>query len=223
MENAGFPASANSAFSWAIRMNWASRSGLWPPSRTLAILCSANPSSSNQSRTTGGLTGVPMSVTASAIRRGERSVHNTSSSSGSPAVLTSSTDFRFCSSSGSDSTFFSTSPRTPHPSLGGIFRQQPKFDSSTHDSPCRALQDASDVLDTTATQPGGFKGREPSLVLLGQCFPKPPHPLFDIRLVPLLKYKSHPWPPGPYRSEPLILKLPPKLLHYANRWFRASH
>jgi hypothetical protein len=107
MENTGLPAVRYLAFSLPIRRNWVSRSGLCPPARTFSILCRPNFCDSIQSCTTGGLTGVPMYVAASAICRGERSVHSTSFSSGSPAIRTSSIAFRFCSSSGSDSIFFS--------------------------------------------------------------------------------------------------------------------
>ena len=180
-ENTGLPAAKYSAFSSAIRRNWASRSGLCPPAKTFSILCRASFCSSIQSCTTGGLTGVPMSVTASAICRGERSVHSTSFSSGSPAVRTSSTDFRFCSSSGSDSIFFfdrhpdaAPVPRQDRWATGRV-RSAPAFDG-----PRRTSQHLGDVLDPAVSQARRFQRGKPPPILLRQRLTKRPHPFLDI-------------------------------------------
>jgi hypothetical protein len=143
-ENTGLPAAKYLAFSLAIRRNCVSRSGLRPPSRTFSILCRPIFCSSIQSWTTGGLTGVPMSVAASAICRGERSVHSTSFSSGSPAVRTSRIAFRFCARSGSDSIFFfdrhpdaAPAPQRGRPATGRVLRLRARWSESNIPEPRR--------------------------------------------------------------------------------------
>ena len=171
------------------------RSGLWPPSKTFSILCNASFCSSIQSCTTGGLTGVPKSLTASAICRGERSVHSTSGSSGSPAVRTSRTDFRFRSSSGSDSTLFFDR----HPDAARVPRQGPQAIG-----PVRPSRARWSVSNTPRPWPHTRSHRGPVDSLparrtVADPFPttsaRTPASASHARLIALLKYESHPWPP----------------------------
>ncbi len=193
-ENTGSPAAKYLAFSSAMRRNWASRSGLCPPAKTLAILCRPNFCSFIQSRTTGGLTGVPMSVTVSASCRDERSVHSTPASSGLPAVRTSSTDFKFSTSSGWVSTiFFSPAANSSHSSRCRIVWQPVQLGQSAFNGSLRASEHLGHILDPAMPQPPSLDGSIPSSIFLGQRLIKGPNLFHHFRIVLQLKYEGHPW------------------------------
>ena len=180
-----------------IRWNWVSRSGLWPPAKSLRIWCRASFCSSIQSCTTGALTGVPA---RSPSRQSPAARGRSTGRSPGPdpsAVRTFRTAFRFSSSCGSDWIFFSTSSRTPHAPCGGIVGQLVEFVGyPARWSAAERPKIFGHVLDPAMSQPRRFQRGKPSSILLRQTFRDTLVSVLDLRLVPLLKDKCHPWPPS---------------------------
>jgi hypothetical protein len=81
-----------------------------------------------QCRITSAQTGVPIFVMVADNRAGDRSVNTMVTSSGSPAVRVSNTDFRFCSRGELGRTFFSTGTGATHLPGSGVIGQLIEFD-----------------------------------------------------------------------------------------------
>jgi hypothetical protein len=108
--------------------------------------------------------------------------------------------------------FFSTGDWMPYPSCSGIDRQLVKFVDSAFDGSRRAFQNLGDVLGPTVSQSRHFEGDEAPSIPFRLCFPKLAHPFLNVRFVPLLKYKSHPWAPCRCNIPPFQETSAPRML-----------
>ena len=197
----GFPRRGTlpSSMRWRCAETRASRIGRpGPPATSFAILCNASPSSASQSRTTCGLTGVPILATCSAIWVGEElGPHDPAPRRGrqrcGPPTRTSDS----VRAPARPRSFFRPPPRAPHaPHRRIVGKLVVEFDRTAFDRASRTSQHIRHNNNATPSKLQCFQRRISTAVFFGQCLIEPAHPLCHLWLVPNYRLNRHPWTPG---------------------------